>query len=272
MRFVLQLTLAALIVLPPLALGARRHRIEVVRSWLWGVLAAAFLLGALQLVPLPRSVLELVLPAGHDVWTRVLDDPDSPRPISLHPAATRRALLRLGVLVLTLFVVVNGVRQRASVQTLLLCIAAVATFEAAYGLLEQVTGRQRIFWLQREHHLTAVTGTYHNKNHFAGLLEMALPVTLMLTFAPARRGVRATEPSLAATSLCSGARCNGRRRRCWAERAVGARHGRAAGGGGGAGRGDARDLVAGRRRRRLRRARSGPGRLQVAPRSHRAQP
>ena len=51
----------------------------------------------------------------------------------------------------------------------------IGLFEALYGLLQYLTGWQHIFTYVKKYNTESATGTYINPNHYAGLLEMALP-------------------------------------------------------------------------------------------------
>src|SRR6266699_2528356 len=54
-------------------------------------------------------------------------------------------------------------------------LLALGMFEALYGLIQYFTGWEQIFTYVKKYYLEDATGTYINRNHFAGLLEMILP-------------------------------------------------------------------------------------------------
>ena len=58
---------------------------------------------------------------------------------------------------------------------LLYVLLALGAFEALYGLLQYLTGWQQIFTYVKKYYVEDATGTYINRNHFAGLLETLLP-------------------------------------------------------------------------------------------------
>ncbi len=58
---------------------------------------------------------------------------------------------------------------------LLYVLLALGVFEALYGLLQYLTGWQQIFTYVKKYYVEDATGTYINRNHFAGLLETVLP-------------------------------------------------------------------------------------------------
>ena len=84
-------------------------------------------------------------------------------------------------------------------------IVAAGAFQALYGSAEYLSGHQHIFAYAKKHYVDEASGTFINRNHFAGFLAVTLPFALALVFegvrrlAPARsvreRLVRLTEPS-----------------------------------------------------------------------------
>jgi len=61
-------------------------------------------------------------------------------------------------------------------------LIVIGLFEAFYGLVQYLTGWQQIFGYVKRYDLQEATGTYINRNHYAGLLEMLFPLSLALAF------------------------------------------------------------------------------------------
>jgi O-antigen ligase len=61
---------------------------------------------------------------------------------------------------------------------LVAALIVVGTGEAFYGLAQQLAGWQQILGIEKIYYREQATGTYVNPNHFAGLLEMVLPLVL----------------------------------------------------------------------------------------------
>jgi len=157
------------------------------------------LFGAAQAVPLPRPLLSALSPQAvglrdryepkgetaatatsaetHAVSAAAADDW---RPASLYPWATRRSVLWfvacLAVLLATVDLAAFDPARRAIVWTL----AASGAFQAVYGLAEYFSGHQHIFGYVKTHYTEVATGTFVNRNHFAGYLEMTLPLAIAL--------------------------------------------------------------------------------------------
>lgn len=79
--------------------------------------------------------------------------------------------------------------EPGQVKVLVGIIALLALFEAFYGMLSFVRGQETILGIwEKEHGRGDVTGTFVNRNHFSGFLELSWPLALSLILLPARRG------------------------------------------------------------------------------------
>jgi len=84
--------------------------------------------------------------------------------------------LPLTAFFLTLFLC----RDRNAKKRLVFALVSLGAFEALYGLIQYLTGWQQIFAYVKKYYLEEATGTYINRNHFAGFLEMILPFVIVL--------------------------------------------------------------------------------------------
>ena len=113
----------------------------------------------LQIIPLPAR-------AGHT--------------ISIAQYQTVSQLLLLATYLTAFYVALLVCEDRNAKRRLVYALIALGAFEAFYGLVQYLTGWQHIFGYVKKYYLEDATGTYINRNHFAGLLEMALPFTVAL--------------------------------------------------------------------------------------------
>ena len=137
----------------------------------------------LQLVPLPMSVLKVLSAGTYDIYSEYLPQVIAGaglRTLSLCPAASVRRAIELAAYLSIFFLIVNMVRTRKDINRLVLVIILVGCFEAFYGLIEYFSGSQHIFLYKKKWYLESVTGTFINRNHFAGYLEMVVPLVLGL--------------------------------------------------------------------------------------------
>ena len=148
----------------------------------WPVLFV--LLVVLQIIPLPSSLVgylspgrlaDLQLPGTQPAVSSWVT-------LSVYPHETLDALMRL-LAYLAAFVLAAYVFDfRKGKSTLLRIIILLGCFEAAYGIVQYVTGWQKIFTYTKQFDLEEATGTFINRNHFAGFLEMVLPFVLAYAF------------------------------------------------------------------------------------------
>jgi len=132
-----------------------------------------FALVLLQILPLPISI----APA---LGIRAADPPHSLFTISAAPYQTVSQLLMLVTCVTAFYVVLMlGAEQKAQ-KRLVFGLLTIGMFEAFYGLIQYLTGWQQIFTYVKQFYLQEATGTYINRNHYAGLLEMILPFAVVM--------------------------------------------------------------------------------------------
>ncbi len=157
----------------------------------------------LQVCPLPRSLLRLFAGPRESYATSGV--------LSLAPYQTRVEILILLTCTVAFYfaVLVSGERQRK--RRLIYALVALGTAEAFYGLIQYLANWQTIWWYSKKYDLEEATGTYINRNHLAGFLEMILPFAVCLalyegerlTFGRTRHSRRRgrTGPGLAGVAL-----------------------------------------------------------------------
>ncbi|MFQ5890498.1 MAG: O-antigen ligase family protein [Gemmatimonadota bacterium] len=183
-----------------------------------GALFALF--GVMQLLPLPGPALRSVSPKAVELRGQYEPPADlSParpgdsapsrdgwRPISLDPWATRQAAIWfvacLVVALVTLDLAVTPGERRA----LAVGLVTSGGFQAIYGLAEYFSRHQHIFGYAKKYYTDVATGTFINRNHFAGYLEMTLPLTLALAAAAVARTRAGRKGSLAMWLVSSSGR------------------------------------------------------------------
>jgi len=159
----------------------------------FAVVAAAV---ALQLVPLPQAVIAVVSPAT-DALLRQQDLGYASglftwHPLSIDPHSTRIALAAF-VSSSLLAVGLARVLGRVNLAALGFGIAAIGLVLAIFGVVQRSTGTLKIygFW-SPVHQPYQIYGPFVNKNHFAGWMLMAIPVTLGLACAGLASAARTT--------------------------------------------------------------------------------
>ena len=158
-------------------------------------LVALVLLQILPIPPFPGLRVESLryALAGHTSYT-----------LSVAPYQTVSHLLLLVTYLTAFYLVLLVCKHRDAKKRLVYALIALGGFEAFYGLVQYLTGWQQIFAYVKKYYLEDATGTYINRNHFAGLLEMVLPFTVAIGLHLAGKLRRAAQRSEAkARSLLS---------------------------------------------------------------------
>jgi O-antigen ligase len=131
----------------------------------------------IQILPLPRSFVTFLSPAWATAQQTILAPwglAGDHLTLSVQTQATMDAGLRLTCYLLV-FLLGFHFHRRGVPAILPGLLAGIGLFEAIYGLVQYLTGWQYIFFFAKVFYTQDATGTYINRNHFAGLLEMVLP-------------------------------------------------------------------------------------------------
>ena len=185
--------LLATLVWLPLVFGSNQPMF-----WFWGQVAlqvctvGALLMLASGHLVIPPSMQKAVLPMG--IFLFFLLSQMFFHLSGLHMSADRQAtwaqllktLCLFEVFCLTLLLVDTESRLKLLVAVLLVS----GTFQAVYGTLMTVTDTDYIWSYKKEAYVGVATGTFVNRNHLAGYLEMTLALGLGLLIA----GMRRTRP------------------------------------------------------------------------------
>ncbi len=169
-----------------------------------GLLAIFFGLTLLQIVPLPDRIVKVVSPQAYDIAMKghaLLGDP-LPRflTLSLAPALTSYEIVKWIGFFLFSFLVYRYSRTRRQVEALVWVMLAAGLFQAIYGLTELWGGTGRIFGWKNIYNPGSAFGTYVNRDHFSGFLEMVFPLALGALLAKA--ALSSMRPGLTVKEKC----------------------------------------------------------------------
>jgi O-antigen ligase len=138
-----------------------------------------------QTVSLPQGLLDALSPAKGQL---VLDTAIASTKISLDPSETVRQALFSWALVSFFICTVLLIDSRNRLRTLLWVIVACGVFQALYGSFMTLSGLEYGFFHKKYAYLGRATGTFINRNHLAGYLEMCLAIGIGLLVATLKQG------------------------------------------------------------------------------------
>lgn len=132
-----------------------------------------------QLIPLPRLLVDVIAPHDRAVWRALaLAPPASALPLSIDPAA---GVWAVGVVVglVIVFVSARRVFEVAGIRRVARAIATMGLILAAIALAQDATGGGRMYWRWRPLEEGAPPfGPFVNRNHFATWVILAVPLVL----------------------------------------------------------------------------------------------
>ena len=134
----------------------------------------------IQLIAFPQGLIEVLSPEVMRIHNKYLswfsiDSTNSQFTFSIYSQRTRIELVKVlayfGVFIFT----INMVDQRKHINLVVLAIVLVGCFEGTYGIYQKLTEIEGAEWGKRNSLIgSAVSGTYINRNNFAGYLEMVI--------------------------------------------------------------------------------------------------
>jgi O-antigen ligase len=140
---------------------------------------------ALQILPLPVALVRLVSPGSYEFHTLYSPGFAGTKfmSLSIAPAATLREGLFLSACFLLGFLLLKTVSHGRQIRAIILVLIGSGAFQALYGLFELTRANPRILFYQKLVSPDSVTGTFVNRSHFSGYLEMIIPLAVGLAIA-----------------------------------------------------------------------------------------
>jgi len=144
-----------------------------------------FILLFIQIIPLPKFLVKIFSPSAFSFRQQYLTDFSEMTfmSFSLIPNHSLREGLELLTYFFIGFLILRTVTRRAQINRIFSVLIAVGVFEAFYGMFELYNKNPRILFYKKVHYLDTVTGTFVNRNHLSGYLEMVIPLAIGLIIA-----------------------------------------------------------------------------------------
>jgi O-antigen ligase len=101
------------------------------------------------------------------------------------------------------FLAVQDLRRTAQVQKLAATFSLYGFLLASFALLQGLSSTTKLYWLRTPRTGGWIYGPYVNHNHYAGLMEMLVPIPLVFSLTRGARGPRKTMAGIAAAVMAS---------------------------------------------------------------------
>lgn len=122
--------------------------------------------------------------------------------IALHRSAylyaTSSGAMLYCVYGLLAFLVVQTLRRSAQVRHLGAAISLYGLSVAVFALIQSLSSGGKLYWMRAPRTYAWIYGPYYNHNHYAGLMELLFPVSLVIALSRGVRGKWRSVPAFAA--------------------------------------------------------------------------
>lgn len=102
--------------------------------------------------------------------------------MSAYRHATSSVFMQYIAYGLVCFVIVQTLHRTTHLQSLATCLVGYGTIVAIFAALQGISSSGKIYWLRTPRFGGWVYGPYVNHNHYAGLMEMLIPIPLVFAF------------------------------------------------------------------------------------------
>lgn len=140
-----------------------------------------FVFTLVQVVPLPAGLLGYLSPFRYEVLSRsaaLLGEGTGRHTLGYLPATAFAGWIFLLSLLLFFMGLRSFLSRSRHLQAVVLVMLGVALAQAMYGLVQVLIPTTRVLWAETDAYLGFARGTFINRNHFAGFVEMVWPLGL----------------------------------------------------------------------------------------------
>jgi len=140
----------------------------------------------IQMLPFPSAALKYLSPESFKLYSFYNIDENPGMSISLYAYKTEIELLRILTLSLFFLLLSFSIRDTTSIQKVLKVLCYFGFGLAIFAIIQKATGTGKIYWF-REVPGGNPFGPFVNRNHYAGLIGMLIPLGIGVAFTRSSR-------------------------------------------------------------------------------------
>lgn len=143
-------------------------------------------LGMIHLLPLPLPIIKIISPSVYEVYNSKILGGISLYTLSLYPHGTLLEVIRFLTSVLAFFLTFQLFSKEKELLGLIKAMMVIGVLIALIGLFQMIFYNGKLLWFRELRQGGTPFGPYVNRNHFAGLMEMLIPLSIgmLLRFSP----------------------------------------------------------------------------------------
>jgi tetratricopeptide (TPR) repeat protein/O-antigen ligase len=140
-------------------------------------------IAVLQITPLPPSLLKTIAPQTYKVYQDIAVNGEmfGWRTLSLYPHATVLEIVRFLSCICVYILALQLVRDRHSIDFVTMGILVTGVCVALTGIFQFGSSHKKLLWFREVRQFSHIFGPYVNRNHFAGLMELLIPVAMSMS-------------------------------------------------------------------------------------------
>ena len=176
---------------------------RLVWTWAYVPIVLFLLLTAVQLVPLPAALVELVSPNSVVLRRTLVGDlPNAEQRLSMvtlsfYPHATQHDLRILLAVSAVFLVVLNVFRRAAQIKRLLAVIVVIGACAAILALAQNLSGAEGLYWSPELGRPSPTAGPFVNYNNYSQFMNLTIGAALGLLLVLLREGFHGRSVTLA---------------------------------------------------------------------------
>ncbi|MFQ5455317.1 MAG: O-antigen ligase family protein [Nitrospirota bacterium] len=136
-----------------------------------------------QMIPLPHSIMKVISPARYRLYIDNITNysiPNTWQTLTIYTHATKQELIKLICFFSLFLLIINHIKSRRQIYLIMTTIVISGFMIAFFGIIQHYTWNGHIYWFRKLTYSGSPFGPYVNKNHFAGYMEMAIPLGIGL--------------------------------------------------------------------------------------------